>query len=147
MTRIVIDTNGVVSRTISRTGAPGEILRLWRRGELELAVSEAILAEYERALSYERVRERHGRSAEGVRAVVAEFRELALVVEPRETPSVVEADPDDDKFLWCAEAAGAEFVVTRDEHLLGLREYDGLRIASPAAFLEFLRAQRDEERG
>ena len=42
---IVVDTNCVVSQAISPTGAPAEILRRWRAEELDLAVSEAILAE------------------------------------------------------------------------------------------------------
>lgn len=140
--RTVIDTNGVVSSAISPTGAPAEILRRWRQEQLELAVSEAILAEYERALNYERVRIRHRRSPEEIRELVEEFREFALLVTPVETPAIIEADPDDDKFLWCADAAGAEFIVTRDEHLLRLGRYKAIRLLSPAAFLEFLRAEQ-----
>jgi putative PIN family toxin of toxin-antitoxin system len=138
---IVVDTNVVVSQTISLTGAPAEILRRWREGQLELAVSEAILGEYARALSYERVRARHRKSAAEIAGIVAELREFAILVEPEETPAVIADDPDDDKFLWCADTAGAEFIVTRDEHLLRLRNYRGAQIASPAAFLAVLRSR------
>lgn len=137
---IVVDTNCVVSRAISSTGAPAEIVRRWRAGAFDLAVSDAILAEYERALTYERVRRRHGKSAEEVREIVAEFREFAVLVEPEETPAIIAADPDDDKFLWCADAAGAEIIVSRDDHLLTARTYHGARILSPAAFLSWLDA-------
>lgn len=143
---IVLDTNGVVSRAISRTGAPAAILGRWREEAFDLAVSEAILAEYERALGYERVRRRHGQSVEEVRETIAEFREFAVLVEPAETPAVVADDPDDDKFLWCAETAGAAFVVSRDKHLLQLRTYKGIRILTPGAFLALLDAPPDDER-
>ena len=143
--RAVAYTNGIVSAVISRTGAPSEVLRLWRQRWFELVVSDAILAEYERALNYERVRVRCGRSTEEIRNIVAEFREFALLIEPTETPAVIEDDPDDDKFLWCADAADAEFIVSRDEHLLRLRRYKGVQILSPAAFLNFLREQQIEE--
>lgn len=144
---IVVDTNRVVSQAISRGGAPAELLRRWRAGVLDLAVSEAILAEYERALLYERVRRRHGRGVEEVREIVAEFREFALPVEPSETPPIVADDLDDDKFLWCAAAGGARYVVTRDEHLLRLRAYRGIRILTPAAFLALLGAPPEDEGG
>ncbi len=142
---VVVDTNCVVSRAISLTGAAAEILRRWEAGEIDLAVSEAVLAEYERTLGYERVQRRHGKSLAEVREIVAGFREFAIVVEPRETPPIVADDPDDDKFLWCAAAAGASYIVTRDEHLLKLRVFRGIRILSPAAFLALLDAPPEDE--
>lgn len=33
-------------------------------------------------------------------------------------------------------AAGSEYLVTGDRHLLGLGQFEGVRIVSPAAFLE-----------
>ena len=142
--RAVIDTNGVVSSAISPAGSPAEVLRLWRNERFELAVSEAILAEYKRALNYERLRIRHGRNSEEIHEIVAEFREFAILVEPIETPAVIAADPDDDKCLWCADAAGAEFILSRDEHLLRLHHYKNIRIVTPAAFLAILRAGSNE---
>ena len=64
---IAVDTNCVVGQAISPTGAPAEILQRWRAEELDLAVSETILAEYERALGYERVSRRHGKVDKGIR--------------------------------------------------------------------------------
>ncbi len=136
--RIVVDTNIIVSRTLSSLGAPAEILRLWWQERFELAVSEPILEEYERALGYERIRARHGLSGEAIRELVGGFREFAILVEPSEMPAVIEDDPDDDKFLWCADAVGAEFIVSRDAHLLRLRRYKAIEIVSPGAFLAFL---------
>ena len=142
---VVVDTKCVVSRAISSSGAAAEILRWWRAGKIDLAVSEAILAEYKRALGYGRVRRRHGKSVAEVRELVAEFREFAIVVEPAETPPIIAEDPDDDKFLWCAVTAGAQYIVTRDEHLLSLRVFAGIRILSPAAFLAVLDASPGDE--
>ena len=142
---VVVDTNRVVSRAISSSGAAAEILRRWRAGAIDLAVSEAILAEYERALGYGRVRRRHGKSAAEVHEFVAEFQEFAIVVEPAEMPPIIAEDPDDDKFLWCAGTAGAQHVVTRDEHLRSLRVFAGIRILSPAAFLDVLNGLPGDE--
>lgn len=146
MTRAVVDSNLVVNRAISTTGAAAEILQRWRQDRFELAVSPPILEEYRRALGYERVRARHGMGDDEIDELVDRFRRFAIVVEPTEHPKVVAEDPDDDKFVACAVAAGAGFVVTRDKHLLKLRDYQGIRILSPAAFLAFLDAEdRDAE--
>jgi predicted nucleic acid-binding protein len=67
--------------------------------------------------------------------------EQAMVVEPREVPSV-SRDPEDDKFLACAEMAGAEYLVTEDRDLLVLEVHAGCRICQPAEFIELLLARR-----
>lgn len=136
--RVVVDTNVVVSRFLSSLGAPAEILNRWRQETFELLVSEPILAEYERVLGYERVRRRHQMTGEEIHEVMAQFRRFAILVEHLETLDVVKDDPDDNKFLECALAGGAEFVISGGPHLLGLRQYQGIQILSPAAFLAFL---------
>ncbi len=136
--RIVVDTNVVVSGAISAKGAPAEILRRWRQGQFELLVSEPMLAEYERALSYGRVRARHQMSQAEIHALVTQFRRFAILVEPLARLQVVTDDPDDDKFLECAVTGGAAYIVSGDPHLLAVKHYQGIQILSPAAFVAFL---------
>ena len=47
-------------------------------------------------------------------------------------------DPDDNKFLEAAIAAGAEYVVTGDKDLRSLDEYQGVKIRFPVEFLRDL---------
>ena len=54
--------------------------------------------------------------------------EAALLVEPKETINIIKAHPPDNKFLECAQESGASFIITGDEHLLNLKEYNGIRI-------------------
>ena len=137
--RVVADTNVVVSRYVAPRGAVVRILERWQQNAFDLLVSEAILAEYQRVLAYPRLRARHGLSDEEISVVVIEdFREIGLLIEPEVSLSVVEDDLDDDKFLECAVAGGAEYIVTGDPHLLNLKQYQGIQILSPAAFLAFL---------
>jgi predicted nucleic acid-binding protein len=54
-------------------------------------------------------------------------------------------DPDDDKFLECAVAGGADYLVSADADLLSLREVQGIPILDVPAFWQKLaedRAQR-----
>lgn len=136
--RVVADTNVVVSRYVAPHGIVVRILNRWQQNAFDLLVSEAILAEYQRVLAYPRLRARHGLSDEQISAVVDDFREIGLLIEPEVSISAVEDDPDDDKFLECAVAGGAEYIVTGDSHLLNLKQFQGIQILSPAAFLAFL---------
>ncbi len=58
-------------------------------------------------------------------------------VELTEIPAVAR-DPKDDKFLATAAVAGADYLVTEDDDLLVLGEYQGVKIVKAAAFLRIL---------
>jgi uncharacterized protein len=138
--RVVLDTNIIVSRALSRHGAPARIVAYWyaHRTKLQVIASPALLAEYERVLSSERVRARHGMGVEYVRGLLDDFRQLGIVVVPTHVPAVIARDPSDDHVLACAVAGNADYIVTGDPHLLDLGEYEGIRILRPAAFLALL---------
>ena len=138
--RVVLDTNIVVSRTLSELGHPARIVTAWHAQEIELQVivSEWLLAEYERVLNYPRIRRRHGKSPEEVRALVDEFRQLGVLVEPTEVPAVIFQDPDDDHVLACALVGGADYIITGGPDLLELGEYQGICIIAPATFVRLL---------
>ena len=56
-------------------------------------------------------------------------------------PGVVPRDPDDDKIIACAVAAGAGYLVTRDRDLLSLDRYEAIEIISPETFLRIVRQE------
>lgn len=60
----------------------------------------------------------------------------ASVVRPTVSISVVESDPDDDKFFECAVAADADVLVTCDTTDLAPHDgFRGIRVVSPREFL------------
>jgi putative PIN family toxin of toxin-antitoxin system len=136
--RIVVDTNVLISRALSNRGAPARIIEQWVEGAFELVISEDILDEYERVLGYERIQKNAVITAEQIIALLSKIEEAGTLVIPSETLSVVDKDPDDNKFLECAIAGAADYIVSGDAHLLSLGEYQGVRILSPADFLDVL---------
>jgi uncharacterized protein len=60
---------------------------------------------------------------------------LGEPVIPRRRVNAVKEDPDDNRILECALAAGADVIVSGDGHLLRLTEYEGIAILTPRAFL------------
>ena len=58
-----------------------------------------------------------------------------IVLPPSLSP-VIRDDPSDDKFLECALAGEAAFIVSGDKHLLRLSVFEGIEILSPRDFLQ-----------
>ena len=135
---VVLDTNVIVSASISLIGAPAHILAALTRGEYRLLVSEAILAEYEKVLKYRHISLRHGHSTREVSAIINGLRASGTMVQTKQPISAVTEDPDDNKFLECAVAGEADYIVSGDAHLLALRQYEGTQILSSTVFLAFL---------
>lgn len=131
MLRVTADTNILISGLTFRGGKPFQILELARTGRINLTVSEAILDETEDVLR----RKFHWSDAdidEGRRRITA----MARTVKPAVQLSVIKDDPPDDRILECASAAGSDFIVTGDNHLLRLGQYDSIRILMAAEFLD-----------
>ena len=57
------------------------------------------------------------------------------------TPKIkaVRDDPDDDKFIECAEGLKAEVIITGDKALKAMNEYMGIKILTPQQFLKTYR--------
>ena len=49
---------------------------------------------------------------------------------------LVEEDPDDDKFIECAVALKAKFVISGDKALVAVNNYMGIKILTPKEFLD-----------
>lgn len=134
MTRVVLDANVFVSAILSPKGAPARILRAWRDGRFQLVVSEPILAEIAQVLRYPRIQKRHGWPEREVDEFVEDLAQCAILVYPKKSFAAVE-DASDNRYLECAVAGGAQYLVSGDQHLLALESFEGVAILSPAAFV------------
>jgi putative PIN family toxin of toxin-antitoxin system len=107
MIRVVLDTNVLVSANLSEEGLETLVVSLALNRKIQLHVSEPILQEYERVLRYPRLKF----EAKEVARFLARLRRGSVLVMPTRK---VSASPDeaDNRFLECAEAARADFLVT-----------------------------------
>ena len=132
MRRVVIDTNVMVSAYLG--GRLETIIVAWIEGKFVLTVSNQIVNEYINVLSRPKF--------EIARAELDDFAALILskaeFVVPGERIRVVEADPSDNKFLEAAVTGQADYIVSGDKHLRDLKEFRGIAILTPSAFLEQL---------
>jgi putative PIN family toxin of toxin-antitoxin system len=133
--RVVADTNILVS-AVQFGGKPKQLLDLALDGQVDLAISEAIIAETLRVL------EDKFDSAPGwLTETDRQLRVFTRLVQPTESFHVIEADPTDDRILECAVAAEAEVIVSGDTHLLSLGSFRGIPIQRVAEFLDGLQDQ------
>ena len=130
--RAILDTNVVVSGVFWK-GPPFEILKAWQERRFRLVISLPILYEYRRVL------EELTKKRSAVLGSILELIEFhSEIVGPVRFAKTVCTEPDDDKFLEAAVAAGADYVVSGDAALLKLTEYHGIQIVRPAHFLKLL---------
>ena len=135
MRRVTADTNVIVS-ALMFGGKPLAILDLAQAGDVELALSDAIMNEVLRIL-----RDKFYQSPAQIEEIRSHLRAITTAVEPTERLDVVKSDPDDNKVLECAVAAGSEMVITGDDDLLRLGSFQGIKIRKPADFLAGLHAR------
>jgi len=127
--RIVVDTNVFVGSAYNPRSASRKIVTACLQGNLRLCASPATLREYN--LIFSRAI-RNPQQRDQLLALVHQ----ACQVKPAETPRVVPADPQDDKFVAVALAAHALALITNDQGVLEVGSHEGITIQRPAAFLE-----------
>ena len=136
--RVVLDNNVLVSAAVTPLGNPGAIYQAWRRSEFELVVSDPIFAELTRALDYPRIVRRTGWSEAERDDYLKVLSENGFHVSPGRELNT-SRDPADNRIIEAAAAGGADYIVSGDNDLLVLGEFEGIAIVSPARFLAILR--------
>ena len=129
--RIVLDTNCLL-QAISRRSRFYPIWRDFVQGRYELCVTTEILDEYEEIFS------RYTSPIVGRMVVEAILRANNVVrVDAQFRFGLIEADPDDNKFVDCAIVANAEYIVTDDAHFDVLKEipFPRVLVMTAEAFL------------
>ncbi len=141
MTRAVLDANVLVSALLSPKGVPAKVLTAWQVEQFHLVLSERVLDEIGRVLRYPRIARRHRWSEERLQGFLEDLAHLAIMTPGAAHLAVIAEDPPDDRYLECAIEGEAEYIVSGDQHLLELGEYQGIKIVMPRAFLDVLRRQ------
>ncbi len=135
--KVVVDTNVIVSGLLSPTSYTATIIQYWTKKRFDILVSHAILHEYEKVLAYPHLRIARNEREQFIRLV----KKAASLITPTQTIAVAR-DPSDNKFLECAVAGRAEYIVSSDPDLLDLKTYQGIAMLAPAAFLEVLQESK-----
>jgi putative PIN family toxin of toxin-antitoxin system len=136
---VVLDANALASMAVARAGGTlAAILEAWRLRGFDVALSDHIFGELQRALADPYFAARL--SAQDVAEYLAFIRATATFTRVAVTVQGVATHPEDDIVLATALSAGADYLVTGDKKLQDLGSYQGVIIVSPGAFLASLQA-------
>ena len=133
--KVVLDANVYVSSMLNKQGNPKRVIDGWQRGTFDVLITSAILDEIGRVLRYPRIVKRHKQVEPAIQRFLKLLEDKAITVEPGEELGVVKDDESDNRYLECAVAGKAQFVISGDNHLLAIGEYRSIVILSPAAFV------------
>ncbi len=117
------DTNTLVSGFIWR-GNEYRLLSAVLERKAVLFCSPDLLSEFIRVTSYEKLKP----FIPDPLILAEKLESVAVFIRPTRTVNLVQDDPSDNRVLECAYAADADFIVTGDDHLLKLRQFDGIPI-------------------
>ena len=119
------------------SGTAARLVPLWQSRRITLLISRAILTEYLRVFAYPKFQ----LSDQEIRLLVEdELLPFVQTVRVRRRLAVVRRDPDDDKFLECAVAGRAGYLVTGDRDLRELGTFRGITILTAGGAHESLSA-------
>jgi putative PIN family toxin of toxin-antitoxin system len=131
--KAVYDTNLIISAALSPSGIPSSLVALAVAGTVQLYVSPIILEEYAEVLH----RPKFELSERTITGLMRRITEAAVLMHPSSMISV-SPDESDNRFLECAQAAGAGYVVTGNKRHFPFPEFEGIQIVSPAEFARIL---------
>ena len=74
------------------------------------------------------------RANENYRKVIRTLYETGQEILRVKNFRIIRDDPDDDKYLECADACSADYLLSNDRHLLKLESFHGTEIIRPVQF-------------
>ena len=140
MHKVVLDSTVLVSAFLAKTGVSAELLHKAKDGGFDMCLAEEILEEVQRALlQYQKIRKRYHYTDQAVIQYVQNLRIVSHIITELPSIEVVNSDPNDNMVVACALKARANYIVTRDNDLLSLKNYEGIKVVTPENFMGILR--------
>jgi putative PIN family toxin of toxin-antitoxin system len=132
--KVVLDTN-VLLVSVSPRSSSNWLWHSLLSGDFDICVTTDILDEYAEILGREMGQE----VADAVLDLLMELSTVHIIHKYFHW-QLVEIDPDDNKFIDCAVAASAQYIVSHDRHLKVIDKYPyfGIKLMSIFDFKEVL---------
>ena len=139
MLKVVIDTNQFVSSFLNKHGPSDQLLDAWKKHHFILVISDEILEEIKKVFLYPRIFQKYNLNEEDLKNLLNLLEHEAVVITPQERVDVIKNDPDDNKFLACAFAGDAQYIISGDKDLRELGKFKNTLIVSVKEFLGILK--------
>jgi putative PIN family toxin of toxin-antitoxin system len=128
--RLVVDTNVLVSAALKPASLQRTVFLIAITRPARLYVSQPILTEYSDVLARPELRIRKGARQQLLQLI----KNRSTLIFPRYVLEVT-SDPDDNRFIECADAARADYLITGNlKHFP--KFWKGTKVISPREFIE-----------
>jgi hypothetical protein len=135
LVRALLDANVLISAAIRPSGPPGQIIAALLTQSFDLILSPGIIKEVEIALALPKIR-KYLREPQEAPRWLADLVGLADLVQDTGNITGVCRDPADDLVLAAAVEGRADKIVTGDDDLLVLGDFERIAIVTPRGFLD-----------
>ena len=135
--KIVLDTNVWISGLIWG-GRPAEIITAAEDNRLSILISEEIIAEISRVLNYPKLKDAYQPTGLNRKDLIETIIKIGKIVKVMKKLNVVHEHPADNKFIECAWASKANYLVSGDKHVLRINAYKKTKILTVNDFLRLL---------
>ncbi len=129
-TVVVFDTNVLISALLALNGNPFRCLALAKVRVIESVTCDPILQEFA-----DKLLSKFKFSPETSQKAVQEVQGFSRLVEISGRLQAVVADPNDDMVIECALVGNATTIITGDKHLLGLGNYQSIRVMTASELI------------
>lgn len=135
--RLVLDTNVIVSAFMA-LGVPYQLLQTAAINHIVICTSAELLEELKVVLGRKKILLQLLRAQRNTDEVMRKYTSISSVVHAPPPYPRIARDPKDDMVLACAIAAKATAIVTGDNDLLVIKQYQGMQILRPRQALQKL---------
>ncbi len=136
--KLVVDTNVLISGLLW-SGPPNRILKWVRDAQVTLLGCESTTAELKRVIHYRRIVQRLSvLKITPSEAIAYAMNLMTFVPDPLNPPPIIPADPFDNIFLALASENKAHLIISGDQHLLKLVEYQSIHILPPSLAVQVI---------
>ncbi len=136
MVKVLLDTNVLITADRGAGSYGRRILDLILQGKVQAIVSQQVKNE-NLLIVNKLIKDKT------LKNDISLFLANSLKVKPVPV-KVKSADPEDRKMLAAAVGGWADFLITEDDHLLSLSEYQKVKIISPREFWQWWQGKQDE---
>jgi putative PIN family toxin of toxin-antitoxin system len=128
--KVVFDTNIFISAFVIPGGKAEAAYSHALRKDFTLYSSVAILTE-----TAQKLREKFGWQQDKITSLLKAIAKATIVIKTEPHLHLL-ADEPDNRVLECAEAVGADFIITGDKHLLFLKHFKNSSVVKLSDFLK-----------
>lgn len=135
MIRVVLDTNIVVSALIKQGSIPEAVFNISiGHPKVQLCLTKDIADKYKTVLSYGKFKKYLRQDS--IEQALQAIKQAATMIKPRSAGIPKLSDPDDEKFLACAIAARASYLITGNTKHFPQPSFGRTRIITPREFYD-----------